>query len=1388
MPENAQINQPTQNLINSQLLSQLSQLNTNLSKVQMTTAIPKPMMFFNQALPYTSFASNQYIPLTPTTFGGPLYTPSSPVFWQTRTTPYNISVLQMIGQTPPAAYLTPIETKERMRQVALYSELPKMMGGWLGGAVGGAFLGPVGSLIGGILGYALTPTPEKLLSDEIAPMFQTLFSSEERIGYKSLGLEDAVKLRRAMKEVSYETFSFTEKEVRELSKQLVSTSLMRGVRTAEEFKENMSKLVKNVREISDALKVSYEDAVKFMETFSRMGIKNAPELASRTAFNIRTYSAALRMNEGALTERIVSTAQQLYNIGYTGESALKIAQTVPRFLSAIKTINPTQYRQLTGNYEEEILSALETLIGGSLENQQFNYMMLAAVNPQIQNGRLTATPDYEMLRRITSGEIPAEQIMSIATQKIQQSGATWLFTSPSARRRLLESTFIEHPETLMGMIYSNLRSSPEFRQYKLTSPQLSEQEVMRDILIDKYRLPENIATRLVDIFQYNAQNPEVVQRGAFKLDYLSEYEQSLNRRLYSMWDNLKSFFTSIPRFFTGIGTNIQREYASFIDRLTFRKNYQYSLEPLKNQAIDIFEQLTQPSTLKYESLIQALSSGREITPTLETNVSALSRLALGNEAYKLIAPEVITGAKEQLTVLKEKSLTPDELRAILNELLGKSILGIKPSELNQMLNKINDEIKKAGQININGKTITAEQWNQMSQTERERYATQYLGQQAVQQVQEANITANQALQQLYNLPEYRQLSSYGQKIILSEALRDKTFAQNPAKWLARKKAELGLGPTINITQEQAPDWFNVFSTSIEKANKLLEQGNAEQAERISNVIAKAKELFSVGQFDDALKLIKDNMDLLGISQAEYNRLVNETERLRYTPITKETSAVDVGTSILNQLTYNERMYVSRAFLTEDEEARARAQEIITNRFGERAGQVMGQLALTPKAVFKEYYNPTEEIETNYEQLTRYLVGRNAIYQPFIGSVIGKVTSGKFTNTDIDKLNKYLGKVSSNALGDIKDVLKLSNLSEAEDIIKHLPTNISGEVVQYKGREIGIGNLRRYGTELYTQLSKSKEFDKLKRDFIGNGNIFASEEEFRQFLTYGYLLMQNPEIANKFANFNQLLIALQRGNLADAQRLIPAALNEMKQMGIVYRGAQTYKTAQETRQSVYNAIQGSTIPLNVSHTRTRKSFKQITKQLFGTSSFTDYGIYQWNAIYNEEIPLTDQNILRTAKAYDDEQRLREFMTMAITYGPEKSEITEQILNIISKNPKLSQSLRSDLAKVLQKEGVANRFDLSTKEGIMAGINYLSEKYGPAIQTSIETGTLAIPSLSSQTQNTTVEVALKSEQFFRDLNNSFETFLQKLSGINQQKAQQLKSAIAGTNSNIVIITVF
>lgn len=1450
-----QIGTQQNNALTTQLLATLQNLNASIGSLSarintlgMVQSIP-PVATMQQ-FGGINVVAPQYVPVvapTPAQLGTTnLYSTASPAFFQAIETRLLRTIFQQaILRTPePFSFMTPLESEQRQRQTLLYSNLPRwgVQAGATAalGALLTPILGPLGLALSTVLGPLigrLVPTPGRLLRSEIGASMQTLLARPERLGYKGPELAEVSRLEYHARTLSRELYGFNYDRIRELTRELAQTSLLRGVRSVDEYKSTMEKLLKNLRSITGALRLTYSDAINFMETINRMGIPNAPEYANRLAYQMRNYAATLRVNEAALTTNVVNQAQQLYNLGYSGQSAMQISLAPTRFLSAFSRAFPEQYRRIVGERDEEVLSGLQTIMGGLIEHPLMRYMMISAVNPTTQNGRISATVDYAMLSRMLSGQVSLEEAMQTATRKLQNSNMTWVLTSPSAMRSIVEQLYERDPMALVGMMNTSIKSSEMFRAARMMAgPEISDEEIMRNLLVDVYRLPSDIADRISQLLQTAQQNPDILASYDRNIRNLADYEQAIDAQRWSRLDTFRRLMTAPIRFFSAIGERIRTGYARFIDNLTLRR---YATARL------VYEQHLRPpaSFREYSEPLQSVFGVQPFTTSemsfvnpetnqIQTmqvtagqknvamqNIRGIYDLGKDYQIYRAISPSAYALDQGIFKQLSDKVLTAEELRTIMNEILGRSILGMRPLELRQMLDNIENTIENQGKIKVGDKEYTKEQWKALSEEERQKLAYRFFGQNAAEQAK--GVSLEQVQSQLQQIPEFRTLTRAGQQQMLLNAMADyQNFAKNPNKWFAEQRARAGYGIVQRVPEmpKQLERTLLQMEKEISSAMKSTDKKVQANARKAYEDYMRALNLFRKGQIMQGYEALvsSDYVRQVITNPQMWESLAMNTNVWQSQITTVRRFSADHIQQFVRRLDNRTRQNLLNALETGDLQE---VQRIVNSVYGndrQRASNIYNTLLNTSR---QDLYNIFGG------QMLRVSANRLANRQrTLLGGILpgfNNLVNG--TQLSYDQYSNAIRNISQRFVNETNAFGQLTgyntNFEEARNVIRSIG-NVRQQVetmMRSGSGPRGVGVLRA-GNERFAVSSGTLRAQKETIKILLQRNAARLPQDMRRMIRSPEGLEElantilasyyTPEIRRNLgagvnalgayfsaaANLLPTLGDISKMSDEELNRALRPVLNnvrvnnqnlnEMNRLfsagGYAARSNVLEESQQYLQEQMYSKTGVRFTPRDVS---------RIARTFVGAGLIStvrgDLAQRILNWYRNGTYGLPGQRNVTSLVGFwsDEEQRIREIISTAALY-PERRDITENIIADILRTPRL----RKAATNVLSDLGLRATDTESIRSGLLQAIEQTRQGVQPYLEQGLRIRGNQTIDLTRQTQVQRVEVVLDTTRLEQQIVKAFSEVLSKYEKTRQEAATQMANTMKNRGVDVVVFLTY
>jgi len=821
---NAQIQQ--RQLTNS-MLAALNTLNDNISRLSsslamVTAPVTRPMPIQGG-------------------MGLNLYTPQDQ-FWRARTVGLPGFIQKMTNFYIPMDYLTPTESMYRVQTISAYSNLFPMAMDLLGTMVGTALGGPIGGLIGGTLAATLTPQPLQRLYSRLGAPMSMIYRHPEMVGHKGATLTELVQTEQAIAELAGPLWGINRRRVEEITRQLAGTSLLRDVTTVDEYKTKMEKLLKNLRTVTGTLRTTYEDAIRFMDSLRRMGIREPGQYLVNMSYQWRQIGAELGINQTAYAQNVVANAVNLQGLGYGAEGAMAISNLPGFILTAIRRINPEFYRQEVEPRTEETLNTLQEMINQLLANPNQQTALLGLTAIREEGDRRVATLDEEALREFMAGRLTFTDLMQRGIENRTRYG----IFSPQEAAGIIEQAFRENTGALAATLMQSIMTTPEFQAYRAVRPEtLSTEEVLQSYLMERFGLGRGMSNIMAQMITTGAMaGPDQFEANQRRITKLAQYEQLSDEQIVGRLDRWSQFWSGLARPFVSMWHGIQRAYTEAVERpIRERQIMQRTYwEQLQREETAVVGAARQGSVQDIAALVQNAFVGakRVDASTLQKNIDTLTKVWAVNPIYQLLRPEQIREVFGRWEAMGTEELTAQDIANAFNMALGRSLIATDRNRFERFLNQVERTIAKEGQVIIGGRAFSADEWRRLNEETRRQLLEVFAGEQAAK----SQVSPEVAYQTLSELPEFRQLTPAGQK----EALRDymlegapKDFTTWFTDWLKKRggltEATVRVPEDIQKTVEQS---LKILQNRIEQGEITPEQGQ--------QLIENIRSMLEAGQF------------------------------------------------------------------------------------------------------------------------------------------------------------------------------------------------------------------------------------------------------------------------------------------------------------------------------------------------------------------------------------------------------------------------------------------------------------------------------------------------------------------------------------------------------------
>lgn len=770
-----------------------------------------------------------------------LYTPQDQ-FWRARTVGLPGLIQKMTNFYIPMDYLTPTESMYRVQTISAYSNLFPMAMGFLGTMVGTALGGPIGGLIGGTLASTLTPQPLQRLYSRLGAPMSMIYRHPEMVGHKGATLTELVQTEQAIAELAGPLWGINRRRVEEITKQLAGTSLLRDVTTVDEYKTKMEKLLKNLRTVTGTLRTTYEDAIRFMDSLRRMGIREPGQYLVNMSYQWRQIGAELGINQTAYAQNVVANAVNLQRLGYGAEGAMAISNLPGFILTAIRRINPEFYRQEVEPRTEETLNTLQEMINQLLANPNQQTALLGLTAIREEGGRRVATLDEEALREFMAGRLTFTDLMQRGIENRTRYG----IFSPQEAAGIIEQAFGENTGALAATLMQSIMTTPEFQAYRAVRPEtLSTEEVLQSYLMERFGLGRDMSNIMAQMITTGAMaGPDQFEANQRRITRLAQYEQLSDEQIVGRLDRWSQFWSGLARPFVSMWHGIQRAYTEAVERPVRERQIMQRTywEQLQREETAVVGAARQGSVQDIAALVQNAFVGakRVDASTLQKNIDTLTKVWAVNPIYQLLRPEQIREVFGRWEAMGTEELTAQDIANAFNMALGRSLIATDRNRFERFLNQVERTIAKEGQVIIGGRAFSADEWSRLNEETRRQLLEVFAGEQAAK----SQVSPEVAYQTLSELPEFRQITPAGQK----EALRDymlegapKDFTAWFTDWLKKR------GGLTEATVRVPEDIQKTVEQSLEILQNRIEQGEI-TPEQGQQLIENIRSMLEAGQF------------------------------------------------------------------------------------------------------------------------------------------------------------------------------------------------------------------------------------------------------------------------------------------------------------------------------------------------------------------------------------------------------------------------------------------------------------------------------------------------------------------------------------------------------------
>lgn len=428
-------------------------------------------------------------------------------------------------------------------------------------------------------------------------------------------------------------------ELNRIMSGLGGMGVMNGLRDAKEFNRKFQESIHTLKDMAKIMQTSMEGAMQFFQEAKRSGIYDKMGM-QQNAFQRQMVAGVTGMNQNQIGQLQYAGSQMSFGMGGSRRSgamhALRTASQIG-LANEMGVFGENGIEELTGAGGAEgigIMSQMFTQAGYAMSRSSLGTAMTLAAGAVDKSGRFTGKMDEDVIKRIRSGGISKDELLSMAHKKIDGN-------------RGAKISFAAHRDHLTAEMASSVGVEGMAMELQdiIGERGFKGPDVM-NLVMQRYRVDEKTANAVI---KYMDKLPDIQRetgmRGQVEGRRLAE--SSMRNENFSV-DALKRKFhhkldSTFSAPFRKWGADLSHSVSSYVE--DFLDGF------LERKSVEISERTS-------KTVAAAMSGSAGAKQAVAKEIASLTSFGMGNSAGRDRTYGKLAGAVGKLTDMQ----TPDMLR------------------------------------------------------------------------------------------------------------------------------------------------------------------------------------------------------------------------------------------------------------------------------------------------------------------------------------------------------------------------------------------------------------------------------------------------------------------------------------------------------------------------------------------------------------------------------------------------------------------------------------------------------------------------------------------------------------------------------------------------------